>query len=1013
MKAKFSIPNNSIRNSRFNKFTMNNNKSYSTLTNNKSKSATKPQSNSHNHLTGNTKNKHFNNEHFHTNILRVNSSVDDKHNYNKDLNDSSNSSNKDKDENNSQVPPISTKKAFFDLEHIETNAFTPSKKAPKKNNTNNAFSIDMNVLIKESLYVFSRNNKFRIFLANITNNVWFNIIMIVIIMLNSFILVFETIPELKFINEYTNILFVIVFTLECIIKIIASGFVLGPHTYLKDNWNKLDFIIVLIGLIDLTPQVSASVLFLRTFRLFRPLKSMSLLPSMKKFISTLLNSLSDLSSVLLMMIFFYFIFALFGLSLWSEAFTYRCRTTVEPIRGLLTVNSSFSRLCGGTNDCDGNPEKCLSSVVYERNGTYFLDPRVEYRSDLYEVDLNWGITNFDNIGNAFYIVFQSATMENWSDIMYMIMDGHDFYIALIYFLLLIIIISFFILNLTVAVMLYNFEKYKEDVFKEDKTARTNKSRIELTHAIHEVEDEKKAEKKQEKEKKNQQNRQNSIYNNFNNFNINKNNSNLSNPNILTHSHKIEEIQKKSKDELKYGKTFLKQRKSLIKFLENEKLTQEDLDDRRDMRRKYNSIKQSNIIKDASVKKMKLMLRKFNKTECFKSVKPTSDYHKTYPITFAFYSIYSQPIIQYFIYCVIILNCIVLTLERVGQTVLEQQILEILNIIFVSTFAVECVLLIVGIGFNTYVKDLFNVGDFIVTIVSIIELMINAITRDKTTDDKDRYNSSIASMFRILRILRLFKLVRSWQNFRIIIISLKETLIRMIDYSIIFCLFVYIYSLFGFQIFNGGLKYDSNNKYHPKGENNIFNFDTFADSILSVFQIIIGDNWPGFYFDCYRSNNISKVGAVIYYVSLVLFGRITLLNIFLAYLIDNFQSARKFLKKNVLVKEYIDNILFHVSSQHDEELVDYLFRKLKEEETNRKKNKEKVKELDVYLDHQKRLLSGGKFKITAKIELDFYSKKDIQKNIDVMHDKAKRLFDFDTKYEEFDENVQKLEEENFF
>ncbi len=39
----------------------------------------------------------------------------------------------------------------------------------------------------------------------------------------------------------------IIFFLECIIKIIAMGFYTGKKTYIKNGWNKLDFIVVATG----------------------------------------------------------------------------------------------------------------------------------------------------------------------------------------------------------------------------------------------------------------------------------------------------------------------------------------------------------------------------------------------------------------------------------------------------------------------------------------------------------------------------------------------------------------------------------------------------------------------------------------------------------------------------------------------------------------------------------------------------------------------------------------------
>ena len=39
----------------------------------------------------------------------------------------------------------------------------------------------------------------------------------------------------------------IIFLIEFVIKVIAMGFCLGKNSYIRDHWNKLDFIVVITG----------------------------------------------------------------------------------------------------------------------------------------------------------------------------------------------------------------------------------------------------------------------------------------------------------------------------------------------------------------------------------------------------------------------------------------------------------------------------------------------------------------------------------------------------------------------------------------------------------------------------------------------------------------------------------------------------------------------------------------------------------------------------------------------
>ena len=89
-------------------------------------------------------------------------------------------------------------------------------------------------------------------------------------------------------NEYSEPIFTTIFTCEAGIKIIATGFILDKKCYLREAWNWLDFIVVITTLLTFIELDNVSGL--RTFRLFRPLRSLSALPSMRVLVNTLLAS---------------------------------------------------------------------------------------------------------------------------------------------------------------------------------------------------------------------------------------------------------------------------------------------------------------------------------------------------------------------------------------------------------------------------------------------------------------------------------------------------------------------------------------------------------------------------------------------------------------------------------------------------------------------------------------------------------------------------------------------------
>jgi hypothetical protein len=76
-------------------------------------------------------------------------------------------------------------------------------------------------------------------------------------------------------------------------------------------------------------------------------------------------------------------------------------------------------------------------------------------------ELNYGITNFDNIGSAFLTIFVCTTMDAWTQIMAIHEDIFSQMFVIWYFILCIIICSFFILNLTIALMLMQYQKVQD------------------------------------------------------------------------------------------------------------------------------------------------------------------------------------------------------------------------------------------------------------------------------------------------------------------------------------------------------------------------------------------------------------------------------------------------------------------------------------------------------------------------------------------------------------------------
>lgn len=108
------------------------------------------------------------------------------------------------------------------------------------------------------------------------------------------------------------------YTVEMILKILGYGFIIPKKSYLRDSWNILDFIIVISGYVPLLfAGGSTNLKVLRSFRVLRPLRTISGIEGLKVLVSALLSAVPLLRDTILVLLFFFIIFAIAGLQLWA------------------------------------------------------------------------------------------------------------------------------------------------------------------------------------------------------------------------------------------------------------------------------------------------------------------------------------------------------------------------------------------------------------------------------------------------------------------------------------------------------------------------------------------------------------------------------------------------------------------------------------------------------------------------------------------------------------------------
>jgi hypothetical protein len=211
-----------------------------------------------------------------------------------------------------------------------------------------------------------------------------------------------------------------------VLKISGLGFVLNSGSYLRDSWNILDFIIVMSGYLEYMDMGGMKLSVLRSFRVLRPLRTISGIEGLRVIVVALMSSIPLLRDAVLILVFFFIIFAIAGVQLFTGVLKRRC---FDMDTGIKAFDDEF---CGGSEPC--------------RRG-YFCGKSNE--------NPNFGVTSFDNIGYALLAIFQSVTLEGWSSIMVMLEKSYS-WTAILFFIPIIFIGAFFLLNLTLAVIKIKF-----------------------------------------------------------------------------------------------------------------------------------------------------------------------------------------------------------------------------------------------------------------------------------------------------------------------------------------------------------------------------------------------------------------------------------------------------------------------------------------------------------------------------------------------------------------------------
>lgn len=123
------------------------------------------------------------------------------------------------------------------------------------------------------------------------------------------------------ISNYINMAINICFFTEFILKTIAFGFVFSPKAYLKNNWNKLDFFIVICSILDFFSAAN-NIGIIKVFRALRPLKLIGKNLRMKIMIQALFQSANGIANVGIVVILVFLMFGILYMNLLQSKLNY-------------------------------------------------------------------------------------------------------------------------------------------------------------------------------------------------------------------------------------------------------------------------------------------------------------------------------------------------------------------------------------------------------------------------------------------------------------------------------------------------------------------------------------------------------------------------------------------------------------------------------------------------------------------------------------------------------------------
>uniref|UniRef100_A0A3B4CPK8 Sodium channel protein n=1 Tax=Pygocentrus nattereri TaxID=42514 RepID=A0A3B4CPK8_PYGNA len=658
--------------------------------------------------------------------------------------------------------------------------------------------------------------------------------------------------------EYT---FTGIYTFESVIKILARGFCVGNFTFLRDPWNWLDFSVIVMAYVTEFVDLG-NVSALRTFRVLRALKTISVIPGLKTIVGALIQSVKKLSDVMILTVFCLSVFALIGLQLFMGNLRQKCVRIPQSNGTEGLADSNLTAVFNLSADKALNTFNWTQYILDESN-YYFLPNRRDAllcgnASDAGQCpegfqcikagrNPDYGYTSFDTFSWAFLSLFRLMTQDFWENLYQQTLRaaGKPY---MVFFVLVIFLGSFYLVNLILAVVAMAYDEQNQATIEE-----AQQKEEEFQAMLEQL-------KRQQEEAQQK----------------------IIKQNIFAYTQWGTQAHESLTEFYAFMSVFNMFCVSLFLFLQGTTTESE-------ARKKRSGSHQASDYLDDAVARKRAMSVASILTNTMEELEESRQ--KCPPCWYKFANTFliwdccphwlkvkrivslvvMDPFVDLAITICIVLNTLFMAMEHYPMTKEFNSVLSVGNLVFTGIFTAEMCLKVIALDPYYYFQEGWNIFDGIIVSLSLMELGLA--------------NVEGLSVLRSFRLLRVFKLAKSWPTLNMLIKIIGNSVGALGNLTLVLAIIVFIFAVVGMQLFGKSYR-ECVCKISEDCELPRWHMVDFFHSFLIVFRVLCGE-WIETMWDCMEV--AGQTMCLIVFMLVMVIGNLVVLNLFLALLLSSFSA----------------------------------------------------------------------------------------------------------------------------